>query len=166
MRKLIWVWPALAACVAVPGIAVAGDSTPRPSYLVAGVGYAGILRGPTNWVGNMEYRWREEYAGLRPKFVFGFTHDARYYNLSIVKGWHVGNDWRLALSTGPGYFQRDRGAPDLGSKLEFLSSIELSRELVAGQRIGIAFQHISNAHLGRINPGSEILQLSYALPVF
>jgi lipid A 3-O-deacylase len=156
----------LATCAALQKPALAGEPTDRPSYVVTGIGYAGILRGPTAGVGDFEYRWHEDFHGFRGKAVFGFTRDARYYNLSIVKGWRLGNLWRVALSSGPGYYQRtDANAPDLGSKLEFLSSIEFSRETVAGQRVGFAFQHISNAHIGRINPGSEILQISYAFPV-
>jgi hypothetical protein len=156
---------ALATCLPLQKNAVAGEATDRPSYFVTGVGYAGILRGPQSGVGDLEYRWHEDFHGFRGKVVFGFTHDARYYNLSVVKGWRLGNLWRVALSSGPGCFQRDANAPDLGSRLEFLSSIEWSRATMAGQRIAFAFQHISNAHFGRINPGSEILQLSYAFPV-
>lgn len=165
MVRMILKTGALAACLAMHATANAGAPTPQPSYFVAAYAYAGVLRGPTVSLGNLEYRWREDYHDFRPKFVFGFTHEARYYNLSIVKGWQFHENWRIALSSGPGTYQRDGSEHDLGSRTEFLSSIELSLATHAGQRVGLSFQHISNAHLGRINPGSEILQLSYWFPI-
>ena len=138
----------------------------QPSYLAVGAGYAGILRGPTAWVENVEYRWHQQYwAGISPKVVIGLAHGARYYNASLYRNWRVGDKWRITIASGPGIFERDLSAQDLGSHIEILSGIEVSRDFHRGQRLGLAFQHISNAHLGRINPGSEVLQFTYQIPI-
>lgn len=57
------------------------------------------------------------------------------------------------------------GDRDLGSRVEFRSSIELSLAPVESLRLGITFSHISNARLAEHNPGVEVLTLSLGLPV-
>ena len=51
---------------------------------------------------------------------------------------------------------------DLGSPIEFRSSMEVSLAPVESMRVGIAFSHISNAGLGYRNPGVEILAFNIA----
>jgi hypothetical protein len=51
---------------------------------------------------------------------------------------------------------------DLGSRIEFRSSIELSVATVESMRMGFALSHISNARLGYRNPGVEILTFDIA----
>jgi hypothetical protein len=50
-----------------------------------------------------------------------------------------------------------QGNRDLGSPIEFRSSIELSGQLVPPLRLGISFSHISNGGLTHHNPGVETL---------
>lgn len=53
---------------------------------------------------------------------------------------------------------------DLGSPIEFRSSLEISFSPADAIRVGVAFSHISNARLGDHNPGVEVLMLSLAFP--
>jgi lipid A 3-O-deacylase len=55
-------------------------------------------------------------------------------------------------------------AGDLGSPIEFRSSLEISFSPADAFRIGVSFSHISNAGLGDHNPGVEVLMLSLAFP--
>jgi hypothetical protein len=57
-----------------------------------------------------------------------------------------------------------KGDGDLGSPVEFRSSIELSFSPVETLRVGLAFSHISNARLGQRNPGVEVLTLGISIP--
>lgn len=72
---------------------------------------------------------------------------------------------RLRLTPGfaPGVVLA-RGDGDLGSRLEFRSSLELSIAPVEAVRFGIGFSHISNAHLADHNPGVEVLTVKIAVP--
>jgi hypothetical protein len=54
-----------------------------------------------------------------------------------------------------------QGHRDLGSPLEFRSSIELSRLLVPPVRLAISFSHISNGGLTHHNPGAETLMFGF-----
>ena len=49
--------------------------------------------------------------------------------------------------------------------LEFRSQIELATRFDDRSRLGLAFSHISNASVGERNPGTEILTLTYMVPV-
>lgn len=66
-------------------------------------------------------------------------------------------------SFGLGYYE-DGNGKKLGNKLEFRSTIELSYQLVNNNRIGFSMGHISNANIGKNNPGVEIFGISYQVP--
>lgn len=51
---------------------------------------------------------------------------------------------------------------ELGSRLEFRSSLELSVAPVDSMRMGLSLSHISNAGFGYRNPGVEILTFNIA----
>ena len=63
-----------------------------------------------------------------------------------------------------GYYYKG-GGKDLGYPLEFRSGIEIGREFLDQSRIGFHFYHISNASIGRKNPGEESLIVFYAFPI-
>lgn len=59
----------------------------------------------------------------------------------------------------------DGSGKDLGHTVEFRSGVELGYQFDNYSRLGIAFNHISNASLGDSNPGTESLLLTYAVPI-
>ncbi len=60
---------------------------------------------------------------------------------------------------------RPGGGKDLHYPLEFRSGIELAWRFRTYARVGIHYYHISNASLGRKNPGAESLVLFFAIPL-
>jgi lipid A 3-O-deacylase len=54
-----------------------------------------------------------------------------------------------------------QGRRDLGSPIEFRSSIELSRALAPPVRLVISFSHISNGRLTHHNPGVETIMWGF-----
>ena len=66
-------------------------------------------------------------------------------------------------SFGAGYYDNGNGKK-LGNKIEFRTTLEISYEMQNKNRIGLSFSHISNANIGNINPGAEIISLSYQIP--
>lgn len=80
-----------------------------------------------------------------------------YYDISI------GNYFILTPSFAPGLYAKS-GSKDLKYTLEFQSQIELTYILNNDSRIGFSFNHISNASLGKKNPGVESLALTYVVP--
>ncbi len=63
-----------------------------------------------------------------------------------------------------GYYAQGSGK-DLGYPLEFRSGIELAWQFTGWVRLGIHFYHLSNASIGRRNPGEESLVVFYDIPL-
>lgn len=72
----------------------------------------------------------------------------------------LGDDWRIGLAAGPGYF-RESDELDLGHELEFYSSIELARSLGKSSGFVAGLGHLSNGGLGDYNPGATTFRLSF-----
>ena len=70
------------------------------------------------------------------------------------------NNWNFTPSFGLGYYD-DGDGKKLGNNLEFRTTLEVSYQLKNSDRIGISLGHISNANIGKKNPGAEIISLSY-----
>jgi lipid A 3-O-deacylase len=85
------------------------------------------------------------YAGLNFDFVF-FNH------LQFAPGFAAGYYW-------PGK------GKNLGYPLEFRSGVELGWQFSDFRRLGIHFYHLSNASLGKKNPGEESLVFYYDIPL-
>ena len=66
-------------------------------------------------------------------------------------------------SFGVGYYN-DGNGKKLGSKIEFRTTLEISYEIKNKNRIGLALSHISNGNITDLNPGVEIISLSYQIP--
>ena len=81
-----------------------------------------------------------------------------YYDIAL-------NDFLyLTPSFSPGIYTKNK-SKDLRYILEFKSQVEISILFNHGARIGLSFNHISNASLGKKNPGVESLAITYIFPL-
>ncbi|MDC0194858.1 acyloxyacyl hydrolase [Alphaproteobacteria bacterium] len=69
----------------------------------------------------------------------------------------------LTPSFGVGLYE-DGNGKQLGNNIQFRSSFEISYQLESKNRIALSLGHISNANISDINPGVEMLSLSYQIP--
>ena len=114
----------------------------------------------------LEYRWDKEllwviepWAGLEAS-----SDGAVYAVAGILADMRIGDNFLITPSFGAGLYG-DGSGKDLGHVIEFRSQVELGFELDNLSRIGIAAGHISNAGIGDSNPGTEIVNLYYHIPV-
>ena len=136
-----------------------------PPLLVVGTGAAEILDTHQEIYWGVEYRPAFRFYHVGPWFSIGTgKHDEFYAALGILVGIELGRNWVLTPGFGGGYYNAARGL-DLGFDAEFRSGFELTKRLPHGQRLGIAFSHLSNGSLSRRNPGTETLGINYALPL-
>lgn len=70
----------------------------------------------------------------------------------------------LAPGFAAGYYVQG-GGKNLGYPLEFRSGVELAWQFSDWRRLGVHFYHLSNAGLGRRNPGEESLVFFYDIPL-
>ena len=72
----------------------------------------------------------------------------------------------LLISPGfaAGYYWQGHGK-NLGYPIEFRSGVELGWQFGNWHRLGVHFYHLSNASIGKRNPGEESLILFYDIPI-
>ncbi len=141
------------------------DMPEQPDYLIIGGGSGGVLRGQRLGYGALSYRFHEKWHGLYPSVMIGVASNARYAAFMLGYDYDLNGQFRLSLNIGPGLYEHTKTAPNLGSPIEFLSTLELSWRTVRQQRLAIAFGHLSNAHIDNYNPGTELLIFSYQIPM-
>jgi lipid A 3-O-deacylase len=101
----------------------------------------------------------------------GLAGGALATSLGQLYGWsglrvpvHVGAATTLAGAVGVGLYARGQGK-ELGSPLEFRSSITVERQWSSMLRVSLTLYHLSNAGTGRRNPGVEGITLGWSLPL-
>jgi len=157
----------IAATMLAASPALASESPYEGDYLGFGVGYYDLFDDKDAASFEINYQYEDMYYGFRPLVGIMATSDSAVYGFAGFK-------WDLPIGTYPfiisptftvgGY--HDGNGKDLGHGIEFRSGLELAYEFSKeGDRIGLHFSHISNASLGDSNPGTEILQLNYSLPI-
>lgn len=169
-RVLAWV---VVCGVAATRAAVAADTAAHPEEAGSDALLAATL-GQFNFVdegdgrvgGGLEYRW----APLgRWKLAPGAgltvaETGAMYGYASLHCDLRLGRSWYLTPVLGAGLF-RNTDALDLGHAVEFKTGLEISMQVPSLGRIGLAGYHLSNAGLSTDNPGTEVLELVFALPL-
>ncbi len=137
-----------------------------PSFLSLSVGrYDFNRQKDPAWEGGLQYRSDLKLWVFQP--MVGFMHNGNgsttaYAGVSLDV--FLGKRLVLRPSFAPTYYYRD-GGEDLGDGLEFRSAIELAYRFDDRSRLGVELYHMSNAGLGRINPGEESINVVYSLPV-
>jgi hypothetical protein len=156
------------ACGLVGGIIVFAPGTAQaqdPSFLSLSVGRYDFNRQkkPTE-EGGMQYRSDLKLWIFQPMAGFMVNgHGSAELYAGISLDIFLGNRIVVRPSFAPGYYHRG-GGEDLGYKLEFRSAIEAAYRFDDRSRLGIEVYHMSNASLGKINPGEESINLVYSLP--
>lgn len=153
---------AFCAILATPVTAAADD----PDFLTFAVGAFDLVQDHDKAV-----EFRAEYRSDRKLWIFKpfvgamGTTDSSFYGFGgILTDVYFGRRLVLTPSFAAGYYDRGDGL-DLGHELEFRSSIELSYRFDNRSRLGISFYHLSNASIGSINPGTEVLSIVYSIPL-
>jgi hypothetical protein len=139
-------------------------ANPHRQAVIIGAGALDVLRHARSVDFSLEYRFHS--AGrFQPQLIGTWSTDgSRFVGAGLLLHATPARNWDIAVGFAPGYYEREHG-PALGSSLEFFSSIELSRALRKGRRIGLHLGHISNGSFGDANPGAETIRLFWAIPI-
>ncbi len=114
--------------------------------------------------GTINVRFANSYFGLQPFVQAGLAHGGSLYGGGgVLHSFQLARHVWLTIGTGPGLFRHKGNDPDLGCAVEFASWVEVST-IAMGRHIGLTFGHLSNAHLGSRNPGTEMIGLTLHLP--
>ena len=138
-----------------------------PALLSFGAGVFEIVRHNRHETAEFraEYKSSLNWYTVRPQIGFLLTIKGSTY---LCGGF--GLDWvikdRLVFSPNfaAGWY-RPGGGKDLGYALEFRSGVECAWQFKSKARLGLFFYHLSNASLGRKNPGEESLEVFFSIPI-
>ena len=98
---------------------------------------------------------RKSFLGtLSPITGFIITeNNAQYFYTGIQAQYKIGK-LNVVPSFTPGLYGKGDGK-DLGHVIEFKSEVQLSFDLFSDSELGFSYNHISNASLGKKNPGAN-----------
>ena len=103
--------------------------------------------------------WGHPFSGIMVN-----TGGAKHLYLGLYYDIPIGDYFYITPSFAPGLYVKSK-SKDLNFILEFRSQIEIAFKFDNQARIGIGFSHVSNASLGKENPGVESLVLTYIIPL-
>jgi hypothetical protein len=137
-----------------------------PAVLSGGVGWYDFKLQDDEAVDfRLEYRHGDDFLWLKPWGGLEVTSDGGVWGgVGVLVDITFFDSVVLTGSFAPGLYEEGKGK-DLGHTIEFRSQVELGYQFENQSRLSLAISHISNAHLSDDNPGTEVLNLYYHLPL-
>jgi len=159
LRRLGWLGAIAIFMLAQP--ARADD----PDFIAFSAGVFDLGKDQTAAEGRLEYRSDFRLWFFKPfAGVMATSDGAAYGYAGVLVDIFFGDRSVASLSFAPGAYTKGSGK-NLGHELEFRSQVELAYRFDDRARLGLALSHMSNASIGRKNPGAESLVLTYAVPL-
>lgn len=113
----------------------------------------------------IEYKPSIEFHKFRPVIGFVTTCNRSFYaNLGFCLDFVFYDCFLVSPGFSAGYYSKGKGK-DLGYPLEFKTGIEVGWQFKNFYRVGVNMYHISNAGLGKRNPGEESLLFFISVPL-
>ena len=163
MRFILTAILAAAIWAGVPGPTASAEDDPH--FLTLAVGYYDIN---DDWEAaefRAEFRAGDKFWIFKPFGGMMATSDAAFYGYAgMLVDVYFGRRIVLTPSFAAGLYE-DGDGKDLRHTVEFRSSIELAYRFDNRARLGLSFYHLSNGGLADSNPGTEVLSLSYSIPL-
>ena len=92
-------------------------------------------------------------------FFFLPGSSASYIYTGVQAEYEIGR-LKITPSFAPGFYEKGNGK-DVGSPLEFKSEVQMSFDFSKNNRLGMSYNHISNASLGSKNPGANSYMFNF-----
>ena len=97
---------------------------------------------------------------LKPFYGIMINGDeGKYIYSGLRKDINISDNIYITPSFALGYYDQEN-SKDLGYSLEFRSQLEFAYQFKSMNRIALSINHISNASLGKQNPGVESMAIS------
>lgn len=154
----------LAIAVLSPAAVAAETDAPMLSFSAGQFGFVEDRPDPNAY--GIEYRGHPVSRwNLVPAIGIAWASDgAKYLYHDLRRHFWLTERWVLTPSSGFGVFD-DGDEIRLGHTVEFRTGMELARRFDGGRRLGLIVYHLSNAGLGRRNPGNNALMITLTIPI-
>ena len=135
-----------------------------PDFLAFSIGGFDVNDNETAGEARLEYRSDIKLWFVKPFSGLMVNSDGGVYGYGgFLVDLFFGRRWVVTPSLAAGLYA-DGSGKDLGSAVEFRSQLEFAFRFTSRSRIGLSVSHISNASLDDVNPGTEEVVLTYAVP--
>ena len=105
--------------------------------------------------------FRKGFLGKLSPITGGFiTENSAFYLYTGVQAEYELGFLTITPSFAPGYYNYGDGK-DLGHFLEFKSEVQMSFNVSDTAQLGMSYNHISNASLGKKNPGANSYMFNF-----
>jgi lipid A 3-O-deacylase len=133
--------------------------------ITGGLGAFDFLHNYTAGEGRLELRFAQSFFYLKPSVGTFFTTKGSVYTYFALRGEiPLGSHFMIIPIAAVGDYEKGKGK-DLGAHIEFKTGGEFDYVFSDGLRIGPAFDHVSNAGIGKKNPGEENLLMMVTVPL-
>lgn len=156
----------VAALLGLMGFAQHEAAAEDPSFLTLGAGYFDVVH-DDDGAAMAGVEWMSDWRLwiLQPIIGGMATTDGGIYAYGgVAADIFFGTRWVLTPSVAVGAFDEGSGM-DLGNTIEFRSAISFAYRFDDTSRLGLRIYHISNAGLSDNNPGVEVLDFTYSIPL-
>ena len=139
-----------------------------PAFLAIGPGFFDAYRQrDTAGEARIEYRDNHRFWLFKPLAGAMVTTDNAYMLFAGVRmDLFFGDRWVVTPSFAPGYWSDGDSRLKLGHHIEFRSQLEIGYRFDNRARLSVGYGHISNAHLGKNNPGVESAFAMFSIPLW
>jgi len=147
-------------------LALAGGSAKAQSRVsvAAGLGAFDFLHNYTAGEGRLELRFEQSLFIFKPLVgVFVTTKGSVYTYGGFRAEFAIGKHFMIIPVAAVGDYEKG-GGKDLGAHIEFKTGAEFDYVMDNGIKFGPAFDHVSNAGIGKKNPGEENIMLMVTVP--
>ena len=108
-----------------------------------------------------EELWRDSIIGkISPISGAFLTENNAFYLYTGIQAEYEFGGLKITPSFTPGYYNEGNGK-DLGHPVEFKSEVQLSYNITESSHLGMSYNHISNASMGKKNPGANSYMLNF-----
>ncbi|HKX06746.1 MAG TPA: acyloxyacyl hydrolase [Stellaceae bacterium] len=136
-----------------------------PNYIAVGAGVYDVLHDFKAAQGRLEFRFADRFLFIKPMVGVLFTSKGSVMGYGGIRiDLYLGPHIVITPNAAVGGFYRGNGK-NLGSTIEFKTGGEFAWRFDDHSRLGLAFDHISNAGIGKRNPGTESLILFWSFPI-
>jgi lipid A 3-O-deacylase len=150
--------------ITAPAPVAPAASSDDPSFLSFGAGAFDVLHDFTAGELRGEYRFGQKLWIFKPFLGLMGTTDRAFYGYGgFLVDIYLGNRWVVMPNAAFGYYDKGNGK-DLGAHPEFRTGAEFAYRFDDRSRLGFTFHHISNAGIGKKNPGEEEMAIVFSLP--
>ncbi|MDJ0880300.1 MAG: acyloxyacyl hydrolase [Gammaproteobacteria bacterium] len=136
-------------------------------HLVFGAGAIHILDSNSGNVIalSLENHQLDEFWSIRPSLLLMIEVDgSAYAGAGVRKDFKLGGQDSWGVSLLAGYYNQGNSEVDLGSEVQFYSSINYDYYLPGKTQLRLQLAHLSNSSISSVNPGTEILSVNWVVP--